>query len=104
MIEAIEERRESVSDLCRRFHVERLDIFGSAASGGFDEEASDLDFLLVFQRVESMSPADQFFGLLSELQGLFAKHLEDRWGLYSGTSVGGALQRAGHRAPRTGQR
>ena len=76
MIEAIEERRESVSDLCRRFHVERLDIFGSAASDGFDEEASDLDFLVVFQRVESMSPADQFFGLLSELQGLFGRDVD----------------------------
>ena len=76
MIQPIEDRRDAIADLCRRFHVERLDVFGSAASDGFDEEASDLDFLVVFRRVESMSPADQYFGLLSELQGLLGRDVD----------------------------
>lgn len=76
MIQAIESRRETVAGLCRQFHVERLDVFGSAASDAFDEEASDLDFLVEFRRVESMSPADQYFGLLSELQKLFGRDVD----------------------------
>lgn len=76
MIQAIESRREALAGLCRQFHVERLDVFGSAASGAFDEEASDLDFLVEFQRVESMSPADQYFGLLTELQKLFGRDVD----------------------------
>ena len=76
MIQAIETRREAVADLCRRFHVERLDIFGSGASDGFDEKASDLDFLVEFRRVEAMSPPDQYFGLLGELQDLFCRDVD----------------------------
>jgi uncharacterized protein len=36
--------------LCRRFHVRRLDVFGSAARGDFDPEHSDVDFIVEFDR------------------------------------------------------
>lgn len=48
MTQTLETHRDAVAELCRQFHVERLDVFGSAASGGFDEETSDLDFLVEF--------------------------------------------------------
>ena len=48
MIDAIQLRREELWALCRRFHVRRLDLFGSAARGDFDPERSDLDFLVEF--------------------------------------------------------
>src|ERR1700735_4649132 len=36
-------------ELCRRFHVRRLDLFGSAATGqNFDPVRSDLDLLVSF--------------------------------------------------------
>ncbi len=76
MIQAIESRRGAVASLCRQFHVERLDVFGSAASDAFDEQASDLDFLVEFRPVESMSPAGQYFGLLDELQKLFGREVD----------------------------
>jgi uncharacterized protein len=47
---AIAEKRESLADLCRRFGVARLEVFGSAARGvDFDEGASDVDFLVEFR-------------------------------------------------------
>ena len=48
MIDAITLHREELHALCRRFHVRRLDLFGSAARGDFDPERSDVDFLVEF--------------------------------------------------------
>ena len=48
MIADISLHREELRDLCRRFHVRRLDVFGSAARGDFDPAQSDVDFLVEF--------------------------------------------------------
>lgn len=50
MIPVIENSRAEVVELCRRHGVERLDLFGSAAGFGFEPEASDLDFVVSFER------------------------------------------------------
>ena len=44
----IEARRDALAALCRRHGVARLEVFGSAARGGFDPERSDADFLVTF--------------------------------------------------------
>jgi predicted nucleotidyltransferase len=45
----IAEKREALADLCRRYGVERLEVFGSAARGtDFDRDRSDADFLVTF--------------------------------------------------------
>lgn len=38
----------AITRACERFGVARLRIFGSAASGGFDPDRSDLDFFVDF--------------------------------------------------------
>jgi uncharacterized protein len=49
MIADIAQHREELRDLCRRFHVRRLEVFGSAArSADFDPARSDIDFLVEF--------------------------------------------------------
>ncbi|MSQ10053.1 MAG: hypothetical protein EXR52_03500 [Dehalococcoidia bacterium] len=53
MISLVAEKLDQVADLCRRHHVRRLDLFGSAATGRFDPATSDLDFLVEF---EPMAP------------------------------------------------
>jgi uncharacterized protein len=64
---------DALADVCRRFHVRRLDLFGSAATGnGFDPARSDLDFLVTFDPLPPIEYADAFFGLreaLAELSG-----------------------------------
>ena len=50
MIGQIKFHREELQALCRRFHVRRLDLFGSAARGDFDPVRSDIDFLVEFDR------------------------------------------------------
>lgn len=48
MIDVIDKHREPIAALCERFGVRRLEAFGCAASGSFDPERGDLDFLLDF--------------------------------------------------------
>jgi hypothetical protein len=50
--EIIERNREEIEALCRKYRVQRLDIFGSAATGEFDERSSDVDFLVTFEDPE----------------------------------------------------
>ena len=42
----IEQNKDRLIELCRKYKVVELDVFGSAATGDFDEETSDLDFLV----------------------------------------------------------
>lgn len=61
-------KTEELQELCRRFSVKRLDLFGSAASGRFEPAESDLDFLVEFEGTGSTKgAADRYFGLLEAL-------------------------------------
>lgn len=62
--------------LCRRCHVRRLDLFGSAADGRFDPARSDLDFLVAFEALPSSAYADAYFGLRDGLTELFGHSVD----------------------------
>ena len=72
----IEPHRERLADLCRRYEVRRLELFGSAARGDFDPQRSDLDFLVAFERSGRLTADDRYFGLLAELEALFARKVD----------------------------
>lgn len=72
----IEARRSALADLCRRFHVRRLEVFGSATTDRFNLATSDLDFLVEFEPMAPESYADAYFGLLEGLEGLFARPID----------------------------
>ncbi len=76
MIALVESKRTEISRLCEEYHVQRLELFGSAARGDFDSAQSDLDFLVEFQDVPLSQRADDYFGLLEALESLFAKHVD----------------------------
>ncbi len=67
--------REAIADLCRRFGVRRLSVFGSALTDRFDEVHSDVDFLVDF-RPDSTSLFDSYFGLKEELESLFGRPVD----------------------------
>src|ERR1700751_4667846 len=77
MIDEIELHREELRGLCRRFHVRRLDLFGSAARGDFDPEHSDVDFLVEFDREhpEALS-FNTYFGLREALEALLGRPVD----------------------------
>ena len=72
----IESHRSELAKLCDRYYVQRLELFGSAATGEFDPQSSDLDFLVEFQATKAMNPADQYFGLWDELKRLFQRDVD----------------------------
>lgn len=77
MISFIEENYESLKRLCKKYHVKRFEVFGSALTGeGFDSENSDLDFLVEFLPLQPGEHADAYFGLLEALQDLFNRHID----------------------------
>jgi len=46
----INEKRDALAAICRRYGVARLEVFGSAARGtDFDPNRSDADFLVTFK-------------------------------------------------------
>ena len=77
MIVDIALHREELRSLCRRFHVRRLDVFGSAARGDFDPARSDLDFLVEF---DSREPAAlslrTYFKFKESLEALFGRNVD----------------------------
>lgn len=76
MIAEILSRKTELEELCRRFHVRRLDLFGSAAGEDFDAERSDLDFLVEFEPAPPGGYADSFFGLKESLEQLFCRPVD----------------------------
>jgi len=76
MIAQLEQHRAELEALCRRFLVRRLEVFGSAAAGGFRAEGSDLDFLVEFEPEAGPGYADRYFGLLESLEALFGRPVD----------------------------
>ena len=65
---AIADKQKELAELCRRYDVARLEVFGSGARGtDFDPETSDADFLVEFDPNSDLPPLEQFFGLVDAL-------------------------------------
>jgi predicted nucleotidyltransferase len=77
MIGFIENHRKAVEELCVKYKVRRLEIFGSGATGeDLDSEGSDLDFLVEFLPLKQGEYADTYFGLLEAMESLFNRHVD----------------------------
>ena len=64
------EHAAALADLCRRHGVQRLELFGSAATGQDDSAHSDFDFLVEFEPVPDGRYADAYFGVLEGLEAI----------------------------------
>lgn len=72
----IEQHREQLEAACREYAVRRLEVFGSAATGEFNPETSDLDFIVEFIRPGPMNAFRQYFGFQLALEDLFERHVD----------------------------
>lgn len=74
---AVAERAAELERLCRLHRVQRLDLFGSAATGAYRPGESDLDFLVEFEPTDIPGArADAYFGLLEGLEELFGRPVD----------------------------
>ena len=70
------QHKPELDDLCHRYHVRRLELFGSAATGRDIPGKSDLDFLVAFEPLPPGAYADTYFGLLEALEALFGRPVD----------------------------
>ena len=70
----IRARRAELDTLCRRHRVQRLELFGSAATER--HAIGDLDFLVEFEALDPGGYADAYFGLLEDLEHLFGRSVD----------------------------
>jgi len=77
MISLIESHRDELIKLCLRHRVKSLELFGSAVTDKrFNDNNSDLDFLVEFLSLAPGTYADTYFGLLEGMENLFQRHVD----------------------------
>jgi predicted nucleotidyltransferase len=73
VIEILQDKRDAIVELCTRYGVARLDLFGSALRDDFRPGESDIDLLVEFEPHEGYALVDAYFGLLDELRTLLGE-------------------------------
>ena len=61
---------------CKRYHVRRLEVLGSAVREDFDPQHSDLDLLVEIDPESSNSYFDDYFGLREGLEALLGRPID----------------------------
>ncbi len=73
---AIAQHRNGISTICQRYHIRRLDVFGSAARAvDFNPESSDADFLVEFAPEVTVG-LDTLFGAKADLEELLGRGVD----------------------------
>ena len=72
----IADHREEISALCRRHHVRRLSVFGSAVRDDFDPNHSDVDLHIEFDEDAIEFYADNYFALSDALECLLQRKVD----------------------------
>jgi uncharacterized protein len=76
MTRVLEGHRPELVELCRKYRVRRLDVFGSAARGDFNEHSSDVDLLVEFDDMSHADRADAYLGFLTAVQALLGRRVD----------------------------
>ncbi|MBS3956271.1 MAG: nucleotidyltransferase domain-containing protein [Clostridiales bacterium] len=71
MVAAIEDKREAIAALCRKYGVVRMDVFGSVLRDDYDPGKSDVDLLVDFEARDPYALAEAYFAMLGELREMF---------------------------------
>ncbi|MGB0767661.1 MAG: nucleotidyltransferase family protein [Phycisphaeraceae bacterium] len=71
MHRVIEDNLDALRELCVRYRVVRLEVFGSAATDTFDPVTSDIDLLAEFDLSGTDSALAQYIGFIQAAESLF---------------------------------
>jgi predicted nucleotidyltransferase len=72
----IENSRERIAALCRRYGVKRLEVFGSILSEDFDLRTSDVDVVVEFEDVPQSDGLRRYFEFKAQLEQLFNRPVD----------------------------
>jgi len=76
LLPLLADRLEPLRELCDRYGVDRLEVFGSAAKGLFDPASSDLDFIVRMADQREKGYARRFCSFADELEALFGRPVD----------------------------
>lgn len=76
MHQSVSGKVDEIRALCRGLGVVRLDLFGSAASGEFDEATSDVDVLVEFAGGPDFDSFGAYFSLKEGLEALLGRPVD----------------------------
>lgn len=65
---------DKVYDICKKYAVKRLEVFGSSLRDDFDETHSDIDLFYEFDGNENLFV--RFMGLKRELENVFGRKVD----------------------------
>jgi uncharacterized protein len=75
MIALVANKRDDIAALCKQYGVRKLDLFGSAVTGGFNPDTSDLDFVADLGGYER-GVAKRYFAFCDALATLFGRSVD----------------------------
>jgi len=74
---SIADKTAEIAEICKRFGVRKLEVFGSAARGDdFDSATSDADFLVEFEPGRSKPWMGEYFDLEEALAALLGRPVD----------------------------
>ena len=71
----IELNLQKIFDLCRRYKVDKLYVFGSILTPRFNDD-SDVDMVVDFKKIPLDAYADNYFGLKDALSALLGREVD----------------------------
>jgi predicted nucleotidyltransferase len=72
----VSDKKPQLMMLCKKYRVRTMYLFGSAATGTFNEN-SDIDFLISFHSDVGLEEyADNYFDLLFEIEDVFGRKVD----------------------------
>ena len=75
MIPLVSDNLTQIAALCRQYRIQSLDLFGSAVSGAFDPETSDIDLICDLGEYEP-GVSHRFFDFAEALEALFERKVD----------------------------
>ena len=74
---------DQLNKICRSHNVKRLYVFGSASTGTFNEEESDIDLIVELEQQNPVNKGETLIVLWDKFEELFKRRVD----LLSGTKV-----------------
>jgi len=76
MRSVLEKNKGELAEVCRRFGVRRLEVFGSAVREDFDPAKSDFDFIVSFADKTPGTYADRYFDFAAAIEKLLGRRID----------------------------
>lgn len=75
MLTLIENNKKELHQLCKKYDIKTMHVFGSATTSEFNN-SSDIDILISFKELDFEKYTDNYFELHEKLQNLFDRKVD----------------------------